>query len=303
MSERTYFSLKYAIPGYTFILLVIGINYAPLIKIIGSISTEVFAAFVGFLSLLGGSAIGFLVSQFWWYYFQSNGGIFGVEKYKKPLKFFCEKYKIIYPKKFKEQNKVTSIFDYVGFSEARSEDDPMLRLATSRWDMYHLLRAALWALGLGLLAGILLRIYFEYYLFNMLFWQLSNYKTLESAELWAQILIFFSVGVLACLLKKGSDWVITESGLNLEARIKSFKFKVDDLIRIFPTDLFSLTIVPGINQEKANVLKNKGIVSVKDLANTKKTSKELSENTALCEKVISYWIEKAKKIERKNLEH
>jgi len=61
MSERRYFSLRYTVPGYTFILLVIGINYVPLIEFMKTTGApEVFGAILAFASLLTGSALGYL---------------------------------------------------------------------------------------------------------------------------------------------------------------------------------------------------------------------------------------------------
>lgn len=67
MSERQYFSLRYAIPGFAFILILIGINFVPLLKFLEEIPAfkDSFGAFLAFFSLFSGSAIGFLISQFW----------------------------------------------------------------------------------------------------------------------------------------------------------------------------------------------------------------------------------------------
>jgi len=81
MAERQYFSLRYAIPGYAFILLVIAINYVPLLNILPEFS-EVFGAFLAFLSLFSGSAIGFLICQAWWWWFQGHAGIWGISEFK-----------------------------------------------------------------------------------------------------------------------------------------------------------------------------------------------------------------------------
>jgi hypothetical protein len=70
MSEREYFSLRYAVPGFTFILIILGLNYSPLLSILrASGTTEVFGVFLSLLSLFAGSAIGFLVAQISYFYF------------------------------------------------------------------------------------------------------------------------------------------------------------------------------------------------------------------------------------------
>lgn len=91
MPEREYFSFRYAIPGYTFLLLVVLINYIPLLTILRATGAgQVFGAFLAFLSLFTGSAIGFLVSQFWWLYFSHGDRIFGVNGYETLRNFLIE---------------------------------------------------------------------------------------------------------------------------------------------------------------------------------------------------------------------
>jgi hypothetical protein len=86
MSQRHFFSFRYSIPGYTFIVLVIGTNYVPLFEVLTARGFEsVFVAFLAFLSLLSGSAIGFLISQFWYWKFQKKIGIFGVKQFESAI--------------------------------------------------------------------------------------------------------------------------------------------------------------------------------------------------------------------------
>jgi len=74
MPERSFFDWRTAFLGYTFILIIMGINYIPLAKILENTSLgSTFGAVLAFLTLVSGSAIGFLVSQVWWWHFQRNG--------------------------------------------------------------------------------------------------------------------------------------------------------------------------------------------------------------------------------------
>ena len=67
MSERSFFDWRTALPGYTFILIILGLNYSPLFEIFKSQGIQsTFGAILAFLTLVSGSAIGFLVSQVWW---------------------------------------------------------------------------------------------------------------------------------------------------------------------------------------------------------------------------------------------
>ena len=73
MSQRTFFTLRYALPGYTFILmsiLVLSPVLTPIFTQNGS--TTLTGAFLAFLYLLSGAAIGFLVSQVWYAIFNSR---------------------------------------------------------------------------------------------------------------------------------------------------------------------------------------------------------------------------------------
>lgn len=69
MSERTYFSFRYALPGYTFLLIMLAINIEFIILQIDRYSggATLLGIIIGFLSLLGGNAIGFIISQPWYY--------------------------------------------------------------------------------------------------------------------------------------------------------------------------------------------------------------------------------------------
>jgi hypothetical protein len=69
MSERTFFSLV-MLCRYTFILIMIIVAYPELTEILINLnqnSIDVIVALFAFITLLGGSAIGFLISQFWYF--------------------------------------------------------------------------------------------------------------------------------------------------------------------------------------------------------------------------------------------
>lgn len=140
MSRRDYFSVRYTIPGYTLILIVIGINYVPLLRFLEITGLEsIFGAFLAFFSLFAGSALGFLVSQLYWWWFLSKGALFGVKEFKKTLNALVEKYDLIRPPWNKDtQMEVYALFDYVDNSVEKGKEK-LLGLEARRWDMYHLL--------------------------------------------------------------------------------------------------------------------------------------------------------------------
>lgn len=70
-TERTFFSLRYTIPGYTFLLILILVTMPKLLVLFtASLSTDLIGMFLGFL--LSGPPVGFLVSQIWYVLFKSD---------------------------------------------------------------------------------------------------------------------------------------------------------------------------------------------------------------------------------------
>ena len=73
-SERAYFSFRYALPGYTFLILILLINKDIIFNQMKNLPIEspdvvtLFGIVFAFISLLGGSAIGFIVSQPWYFF-------------------------------------------------------------------------------------------------------------------------------------------------------------------------------------------------------------------------------------------
>lgn len=242
MAERQYFSLRYAIPGYTFILLVVLINYVPLLEILTSHGFEsAFGAFLAFLSLLSGSAIGFLSSQFWWWKFQRNVGIFGGKEFERAFRAFAEKYK---PEKTSlaecnkdEKRQLLAAFDYVSHLEIKEK---LLILAERRWDMYHILSSTYHTLWIASLVGLLCRIYYEYFLLKP-HYEISYQKLVSilsnNVEPIALISTFAGVVFLIWILRKERKWMFTQIAALLSARIRSSKVRRHELRKAFP-DLF-----------------------------------------------------------------
>jgi hypothetical protein len=74
MPSKSFFDWRSALPGYVFILIIIGINYSPLLEILAAHEAQsIFGAILAFLTLLSGTSIGILVSQFWWNFYQLKG--------------------------------------------------------------------------------------------------------------------------------------------------------------------------------------------------------------------------------------
>ncbi len=172
MAERQYFALRYAIPGYAFILILIGFNYVPLFNIMATAVSDIFGAFLAFLSLFSGAAIGFLISQLWWWRWQKKFGILGCTGYDESITAFCKKYGLIKPENDEKKKRVfLTAVDYVSHSKV---DKDTLILAERRWDMYHILSSSIYALCLSLAFGIAFRLYFQLFSWSLLSYQSQN---------------------------------------------------------------------------------------------------------------------------------
>jgi len=187
LSERAFFSLRYIVPGYVFIFLVLSVNINPLLHFLeNSGSPELFGAFLAFASLLAGSAAGFLVSQFWWFRFHQTDGIFGIKEFGGEIRLL-ERLNLNFPKNEKEKKRAMEAFlDLTVFLEKK---DKLLELVWRRWDIYHILSSVRHALWIGLSAGIACRVFNEFSLgYNTL---LFDYP-IENPE---NIAFIFSIAV------------------------------------------------------------------------------------------------------------
>lgn len=233
-AERQYFSLRYAIPGYTFILIVVIINYVPLLAILKTRGFEpVFGAFLAFLSLLSGSAIGFLVSQFWWCRFQKNRSIFGVERFREiTIEAFTNRYETIRAHTDNERRMIIAACDYVSHSKTRKN---LLDLSERRWDMYHLLSTTRDTLWIAFTVGVLCRILYGVQTLLQNGFGKDYFSVLF--ELLALAFIFVGLIFLTFSLKKGIEAIIDEYAYLAAARIRTSKVRRHELERAFP-DLF-----------------------------------------------------------------
>ena len=153
MSTRGYFDLRNAIPGYALILIIIAINHVPLMEILQQQGfSSFFGAFLAFFSLLSGSAIGFLISQGWWWYWQRHAGILGDHEYDSAVKAFSELYEVNIPPEndIRARRLFITAMDFADHTKIGKDHKELLILAERRWDMFHTLSSTLFALILGL---------------------------------------------------------------------------------------------------------------------------------------------------------
>jgi len=153
MPEREYFSVRYLIPGSTFLILIIGYNIVPLLRLTSSqqIST-IFGAVIGVLS---SPTIGFLISQLWWWRFHDSFGIYemgGVEPLAKKLSLKTEKKE--------DRMNAFKVYDYVLHWKLHSESElkGLSDYAFRRYDAYVLLSCTKSSLILGIVFGLPIRL-------------------------------------------------------------------------------------------------------------------------------------------------
>lgn len=201
MSERQYFSLRYAVPGFTFILFALAINYVPIFMLAQNGAHDVFLAFLGFVSLFSGSAIGFLISQFHWRRYKWRGGFFRIFRLGSVANFLIEKYEM--KKELKCRHKdMESVLD---FTLQLEKNEKLHRYVSRRWDMYHVLSGANWSLFLGVAVGVCTRIYYEGSLF---LFSCSSIPGL--AETFTQFFILGSAFVLFLIIEKSKRELIED---------------------------------------------------------------------------------------------
>jgi len=202
-SARGFFSLRYVIPGYTFILIIIGLNIFPLVSFAqGTETPEAFVAILAFVTLLTGGAIGFLVSQFWWFCFNRKGAISGIKQFEGEFKIVEDKAKNLPSDDKNKKETVEAILDFTMFLE---EDKELLRLVWRRWDIYHILSSTSCTIIVSLIAGIGIRLY----LFAFGLFPIAN-NAFGCAELTASILVGVSAVVLLLVFRSLKNNIVTK---------------------------------------------------------------------------------------------
>ena len=146
MPERDFFTLRYALPGYTFILIMVLVAYPRLIELFPlsepSLDLTLVSAFVAFFTLLSGGAIGFLVSQFW---YALHNSIFHSLFLRKTRKMLRDKFKL------KENAHREIIFlDYI----FHLSDSTTIDYIQRRFDLKHTLGSTFFAIIFGSIFGV-----------------------------------------------------------------------------------------------------------------------------------------------------
>lgn len=229
MSEREYFSVRYLIPGSTFLLLILAYNIFPFYGFLRTSQEVSVSLFGAILAVLGSPTVGFLVSQFWWKWFQCRGipwKIGGAELLSEKLPLLKSD--------GENQKKAFTVYEYVLHSELHSKKDMvgLSKYAFRRYDNYVLLSCTNLSLILGALLGIVSR------LALWLFASFSVFCLGGGLEIGWLIIVSVASGILIAFICDGRRQVWQEHKDMHEAIINALitDSKVDEnrLRAIFP---------------------------------------------------------------------
>lgn len=262
MPERGYFETRTAIPGYTFILLILIINYQPLAYVLRGFSqfSSVFGALLAFVALLGGSAIGHLVSQVWWFWFQrKEGQYYDLIKRKeksRAIKATIKKYKLTNGSGKDDIQNVLAVWGYVIHYEMGQNDmKEVLKYTTRRWDLFHLHSSIMVTLIVGTLLGALLRILSTFFIFEYYVGKPIQWENLYP-EIGVWILLTPIVVCLFCFFWKSRKWINSQYDAVSAAIIKNSKLQESHMRAIFPRNYFQTsekTLERSENEKKREV--------------------------------------------------
>lgn len=224
LAERGFFSLRYALPGYTLILIGI-LLFIPEIQetISSSEQATLLTAFLAFLFLFSGQALGFLVSQVW--YLNFNHRIMGNYLWmSEKSKMVTETYKLN-PEKYRR----TVFFDYL---YRLNINEQLKNIVERRYDLMHLTGSTLVSVFLGLELSL-----------STLFYRLITGSRLLSAEvLGVFFIILVGYGFLKILLEN-FDHVVKLHSMPFEIAVTEVVnnnlFTVERAKRVFPKDYFN----------------------------------------------------------------
>lgn len=239
MSERTFFELRHALPGFVFILWGLAINPDVVIKLFVLFGSNTgFGVFFGFFTLLSGSGIGFLVSQLWWFVFQfCYKGSYG-RPIRPSMKYIIDKYnldkKMMNGEKIADDvQKMITIRNYLVFYKT---DKNILDYLSRRSDMYHLLSSVLTSFLTGTGFAILGRIIIfkmdsvitrDLHIFPIIF------SYIIPIPYWIFLIIFFLVPIIVSCWY-GRNWVQKQSQLMTIALIDKKNISPEELTKVFP---------------------------------------------------------------------
>jgi hypothetical protein len=239
MTERSFFDWRTAFPGYTFLLVILAFNYVPLMEILkDQLIQSTFGTVLAFLTLVSGSAIGFLVSQVWWWHFQFKGAQYFYHSDKKDrprpeIDELITKYDLKEAKNHRDKKqlqKVLAVYGYITHSHMEKQPE-VVRYTQRRWDQFHAFSATQFALLLSAFIGIFFRVIFEFSIFDGKF-----NVSVGGIEIIILILLCGAIFVLYLLFRSARNWVSEQYSNVSKAIINKSRVKLWQLKEIFKDD-------------------------------------------------------------------
>ena len=266
MSERSFFDWRNALPGYTVILIVLAINWVPLVIGLNTAGVQAtFGAVLAFLTLVSGSAIGFLLSQVWWWRYQSKGAHYYYGGTPNELIELTTKYGLRRPNNIEDRiaiQNVLAVYGYVAHYE-KEKNQEIVRYTTRRWDQFHAFSATKTAILLGIAVGLFSRFVSQFFILNWNIRQLLQYMyeryydvipNLSSDKIFEKILntvpdsiiietiiltiIILGAIILYYLCDHASLWVLEQYSRVSHAIIRQSHISRWKLQSIFPKEYF-----------------------------------------------------------------
>ena len=224
MSERTFFELRSALPGFIFIIITLSLNPEFLIALFRfAESSASFGIFLGFITILGGSALGFLVSQIWWIIFERVfHGYYGCPR-RKSVNLLIEKYCI----KKDVADDVQKMLVILNFFIHYKTDEGILSYISRRWDLYNLHGSIFTTYLFSLLIGCVSR---EFIIKQQKIMTIK-YNIIPSSY-WILLILFFILIPIFCL--NSMNWTMAQHERMIIALINKKNISREQLEIIFP---------------------------------------------------------------------
>lgn len=147
MSLKELIDVRYNLPGYTVLLVVVGLILPHLIDYLDTFENTTVNAILGIVLILGTAPIGYLFSQFWYV------GLYAIQvnKNKKYVQKLLEK------KPSLKAEFYLVVLDSILY---QSKQDELKEYISKRWSLYNIIGSSLTCTICGLLLGIFFRLCF-----------------------------------------------------------------------------------------------------------------------------------------------
>ncbi len=149
---RSYLDVRLTLPGYSFLLFVIGVNIPNLSQYLDKIGGPTTSIVMGVLTFVSGAPIGFLVSQGWYFIITKN--FFGLSLYgnKNKKRRYID---FLHSEGVRKDKFVTvNVLDYLYH---QCDNQYLKNYVDKRWNMYNIFGSTSVAIIVGMIFGLLFR--------------------------------------------------------------------------------------------------------------------------------------------------